>query len=196
MRDESDRIAHPLWWIEHKAVRFLAGDVDEVKVSDVAKAIMNEISGDEAFMVALANKTAYSTVYEIVRRLVAETRRMKPVQEAATLAGMKNVPPINLPEIIAKHKAKNRADFSLWMEHVGDRHVPFMKLNSELLEVAITERKKNNWSNAATVALMEHIKPTLEPGQEVGDKYQPDELSELFEQKKKETNTWECSGTA
>lgn len=143
---------------------------DAIQLPVVAARVRDALKDDGAFMKRL-DEMLYFVSYESARRIVAETRGPSAIADP------------NAGPVQARRQAEaKRTKWRTWLEHVGDRHVKLWDMDATALDVAATERESRGTAEIRLATFLRSLAALLEPGQTVGNRYEPVEVDRLYAQ--------------
>jgi hypothetical protein len=138
----------------------------EIRLPEIADAACAYFLSDENFLKGPIADLIRLAAYDAAQRYAQHTRGVIPFGDSV----------ITREEMT---KRARRSQFSVWLEHVGDRHIRFMDLTREELLVAAGERRGRAQTDLDVALLEETLADALESGQHVKDRFTEEEIEEV-----------------
>lgn len=141
----------------------------EVSLRRLTDQAVQEIASDPEWLTAILAESVRPLVYDIARRVVADTRG------AAVVLG---------DEVVTRAILQARAGvlalkWSGWLEHVGDRHVALMDMTAVDLRAAAGERRKRATSELQIASMFDSLAIRLNGDQRVRDLFTAEDLDSI-----------------
>lgn len=139
---------------------------DEIRLPDIATEAVEHFLEDRAFLTGPIGDLIRASAYDAAAAFVKRTRGLVIFEDAV----------ISTTE--AKQRAK-RSPFFSWLEHAGDRHLHFLDMTREDLELAATERETRAETDLEVARLERALAERLEGGQRVRDRFSVEEIEAI-----------------
>lgn len=142
-----------------------------VNLPQLANRIVDSVVDDEEFVRGLVEEAVRPFVYEVGKRLMAQTRG-EPVIELGD-------------EVVARSEFEARAKtvsskFERWMEHADGRYVNFMEMRKADLVEAARQREARASTELAIAQFEKMLASKLKKSEKVGERFTPGQLDEMW----------------
>lgn len=139
-----------------------------VEVRSLYREMVAHFAGNPDFVSAWLAETLPAIAYEETRRVCADTRDHilfgdEILNRDATEERMREV----------------RPRWQAWLEHVGDRHVRLMDMNSNELRTAATIRRTRGENELRIAELWDELASKLKGKKKVSDVFTPEQIEDL-----------------
>lgn len=150
------------------------GEADSVVLPDLVSEATNVFKHDEEFIVALVEEELRPLIYQMAQKLLADTRHDGVIEFG--------------DELVTKGEFDKRATvrFENWMEHAGDRHIRFMRMDRRDLILARRENADRAEPFLRRVALIDRVLPCLSRNETVEEVFSPEEVEDMYKRIAKE----------
>lgn len=155
---------------------------DSVILPEFTRETINHFMENNGLLGDLLKESLEPLVYQMAKEVLGESRHAAQGQYRARQFAYANVQLGD--EMVTREEFESRAKkfsnrFSRWMEHAGDRHYNFMKMNATQLQAAADERRKRGTTEIFTAEFFERIAGDIGVGF-VEEVYSPEQVDEIW----------------